>query len=133
MKKNKRTLLLVISIVLLIGIYYYLNYKFGFSIPCLFHKVTNLYCPGCGITRMIFSLLKLELYQAFRYNQLLFISLPFSLVLIGDFFVKCFFDKDNYLYKKINNKIWSFLLIIVLVFGILRNIPGFEFLRPIVI
>lgn len=58
----------------------YLNKNYGFYIPCLFHKLTNLYCPGCGITRCIVSLLKGNISAAFKYNQLVFILLPFLTV-----------------------------------------------------
>ena len=70
--------LIIISILILEDI---------ISIPCPFHFITGLYCPGCGITRMIKSILKLDFYQAFRYNQLLFILLPFFIIIIIDLFI----------------------------------------------
>ena len=58
----KKRIVKVISIVLsfiiiLIG-YYFLNAKYNFGIPCLFYKITGYQCPGCGITRALFSLLE---------------------------------------------------------------------------
>ena len=70
-KINKIPKLLLVILILL-G-YYFLNIYFHFSIPCMFYKLTNLYCPGCGITRMLFSLIKLDFYQSFRYNSIVFI------------------------------------------------------------
>ena len=133
MKKNKRikiSLLLLLILILLYFTYYFVFVKYNFGIPCMFYKLTGLYCPGCGITRMLFSLIKLDFYQSFRYNSLLFISLPFIIYLLGDMFIKFLMYKDNYIYKKISNKVWYILLIIVLFYGIIRNVPMFEFLKP---
>ena len=112
---------------------YYIFILNNITIPCLFNKITNLYCPGCGVTRMIISLLKLDFYQAFRYNQLIFIFLPFIFFLLMDFLIKWPKGQNNYIYLKINNKIWIGLLIITLIFGILRNIPLFDYLKPVII
>jgi len=134
-KKNHLFILSFISVILILlfGGYYFLSFKFNFSIPCVFHKITGFFCPGCGITRMLFSLLRLEFYQAFRYNNLLFISLPFVIFYFVDFIIKFLLYKNDYLYKKINNKVWYLLLIVTIVFGIMRNIPIFEFLQPTII
>ena len=71
LKKSKK----IIYITLLLSfIYLYLIKRFSFYIPCIFHKITHMYCPGCGLTRMIISIFKLDIYQAFRYNPLLFIK-----------------------------------------------------------
>lgn len=114
---------LVIFSLLLIG-YYFFNKIFSWSIPCLFHQITNLYCPGCGITRMLFSIIKLDFYQAFRYNPLVFILLVGYLLMV---IYSLIFHKK----VELSNKVTYGLLIIVILFGVLRNIPGFEFLAPI--
>lgn len=132
-KRFYKFCLYIIVFLIFIAVYYFLFYKNGIVIPCIFNKITGFYCPGCGITRMIISLVKLEFYQAFRYNCLLFIAFPFILFLIFDALIKSLFEKDNYFFKKINNKIWIFLLIIVILFGILRNISIFDYLVPTVI
>lgn len=36
--------------------------------PCLFNQLTDYYCPGCGGTRAIISLLHLNLLQSFIYH-----------------------------------------------------------------
>ena len=104
--------------------------KNNIGIPCIFYKITNLYCPGCGVTRMLVSLLQFDLYQAFRYNCLLFLSIPFVLVLFVDFILKWLKGKKNYIYFKISTKTWLFLLIVTILFGIIRNIPFFDYLVP---
>jgi len=112
---------------------YSVLFHFGIVIPCVFHELTGLYCPGCGVTRMIFALLKLDFYQAFRYNSLIFLFMPFILVCTFDFIIKKFKNKSNYLYQNINNKIWILLIVITLLFGVLRNVPIFDYLIPTVV
>ena len=101
--------------------YLIIGNKFKIYIPCLFHEVTHLYCPGCGITRMLFSIIKLDFYQAFRYNMLLFILFPFGSFLIIENYYSLAINKTP-LYKKINSKVWIILIIILLIYGLLRNI-----------
>ena len=111
----KKRVLKLSSILFLIGvvtIIYSVLFKFGIVIPCVFYELTGLYCPGCGVTRMIFSLLKLDFYQAFRYNILVFLFIPFILVCVIDFIIKKLNNKSDYLYQKIDDKVWIILLII---------------------
>ncbi len=118
-KKQKDIISFVILGILLIAVFI----GYGYRIPCIFHEITGLYCPGCGGTRMCLSLLKLDIYQAFRYNMLLTIAIPFIIL----HFICRYIFKLKY---KIPNWFIYFLIVIVLVFGILRNIPYFSFLAP---
>ncbi len=54
----------------------------GFGVPCLFHLFTGLNCPGCGVSRMLLSLLRLDFAAAFRYNAGLLCLSPLLLTLI---------------------------------------------------
>ena len=99
------------------------------KVPCIFHEITGLYCPGCGITRMIISILNLDFYQAFRYNPLVFILSPLLILIVSNEIYCYLFDKDNKLDKKFS-KLLIFLVILFLVFGVLRNIPLFSYLQP---
>ena len=38
---------------------------FGIGLPCVFHRVTGLPCPGCGLTRSILALLRGHVAQSF--------------------------------------------------------------------
>lgn len=120
----------IILLVSIFIIYFILVFKFNIYIPCLFHKITNLYCPGCGVTRMIISLLKGNLYQAFRYNMLIFILTPFLMFFIFDYIISRKKQRDA-LYEKIPNSIWYILIIVLVIFGIIRNI--FPFFAPTII
>ena len=52
------------------------------EIKCLWNEMTGLYCPGCGITRMLIAMIQLDFYQAFRYNPFLFLLIIFGIVYI---------------------------------------------------
>ena len=113
-------------VLLLLIIYLLISSYFHFYIPCPIKTITGFYCPGCGITRMLLSLLKLDFYGAFRYNPLLFILLPIGLYLYIDYLIR----KDKSLYKKIPEKVWYVVIVIFIIYGILRNIKAFDFLAP---
>jgi hypothetical protein len=49
----------------------------GIGIPCLFHLLTGWKCPGCGITRMILALSRLDFPAAFAANPFLLVTMPF--------------------------------------------------------
>lgn len=128
---KKQEISSLIIFILIILITYLIYYSFtGNGIPCMFKKLTGLYCPGCGITRMFLSLLRFDIYQAFRYNPLVFILLATYLFYIIIDLVK--YSKTNK-HLKISNKIYWTLLILVFCFAILRNIPLFSFLAPTVV
>ena len=55
----------------------------GPSLPCVFFKLTGLKCPGCGITRMILALSKLDLKTAVRANAFLTVTLPYLASLLS--------------------------------------------------
>ena len=78
---------------------------------------------------MFLTLLKLDFYQAFRYNPLLFITLPIFIFFIGN----AILAKKEPLYNKVPNKIWIATIILFISYGVLRNIPFFDFLAPTLI
>ena len=45
-------------------------------IPCIFHSVTDVPCPGCGMTRACLSLSHGQFTEAWRYH-------PFSYIIVG--------------------------------------------------
>ena len=118
----------LIGVIVLIG-YLLLGEKLHIYIPCFIHRITGFYCPGCGVTRMLLSMLKLDFYRAYLYNKLLFILSPFALFLFLDYIYSMIKNK-NPLYKNINNKVWYLLIIILVIYGVLRNI--FPSLAPII-
>lgn len=122
----KKKILICFLLLTLLITYLHLGNKFHIYIDCPIKKLTGLYCPGCGITRMLFAILQLDFYQAFRYNPLLFICLPFFIF----FIIESLILKKEPLYNKIPTKIWIIIIIVFIIYGILRNIPFFDFLAP---
>ena len=53
----------------------------GMGIPCLFHMLTGLYCPGCGMTRALLAISRFDLIGAFRAHWAFVICLPFMFYL----------------------------------------------------
>lgn len=41
------------------------------GIPCIFHAVTGLYCPGCGGTRALKVFLKGDFWLSFQYHPII--------------------------------------------------------------
>lgn len=124
-KINKSIKIFIILTILFIT-FLYLNKRFSFFIPCPIHKILHIYCPGCGITRMVLSIIKLDFYKAFKYNPFMFILLPFFVWYYALYYYNWIQNKTF----KINKKIWNTLLILAIIFMILRNIPAFDFLAP---
>lgn len=123
MQDNKNRKIKVIKKVLLLlflgSIYLILVNVFHLGFKCVFHEVTGLLCPGCGITRCISCMLKGDFTQAFHYNALMFFLVP--LAIIYTIYVSYNYIKGNKYYK-LSNRVTYILLIIVLLFGIIRNI-----------
>ena len=130
---KKRILKLVfffLEIILFILIYVFLYKQYGFTIPCIFHKITGYYCPGCGVTRMLVSLAKGNIIQAFMYNQFLFIMLPFFILYLFYSIYLYITDKKDKILKRIPKCMQYILLSITILWGIIRNLSIFPYLRP---
>lgn len=115
-----------ISIIVVIAIIWLLFLDYIHYI-CPFRFLFGLWCPGCGGTRMIKSLFHLDFYQAFRYNPLLFILLICGIIYLIINIV--LYIKKKALIKP-SVKILVFILILLIVYMILRNIPLFSYLIP---
>ncbi|MBE7036448.1 MAG: DUF2752 domain-containing protein [Ruminococcaceae bacterium] len=107
-----------------IGILYYLWVVItNIYIPCVFKMITGLKCPGCGITHMIVSLCRFDFLAAFQSNSLLLVILP----IIGIFYLVKKIHYIRYGTKILNGKITHFfeylLLVLVIIFWIVRNLP----------
>ncbi len=110
----------VILLILLIFAYDYIVFNYNIGVPCVINKCFGVYCPGCGMTRAVDALLKLDFKEAFKYNV-------FSIILFPILFIVCVIFIWNMIFKgnKINIKYNNVLLIILatclLLYGILRN------------
>lgn len=92
----------------------------GVRIPCLFYELTDLQCPGCGITRMFVSLAGFDIASAFSYNPAVFITGPFIVA-----YLMCSEIKYVYYGNRSLGRWEIFLwieLFLLICFGIFRNI-----------
>lgn len=85
-------------------------------IPCLWYRITGLYCPGCGLQRAIKAFCHGDLKTAIHMNAFIFTIAPLALIIFA-FRPKWF------------NIIWVrlFIVFIFIAFGILRNIRRYPF------
>lgn len=130
MNKTKK---IGITTILILGIgivYIYFFQHLKLKVPCIFHKLTGFYCPGCGLTRCLNALFHLEFYQAFRFNALFFLFLPVFLFYVIVLIYSKLKKQDGILKKWFPDWTWYLLLVITILFGILRNIPFFDWLAP---
>lgn len=122
--QKDRAIKVIKSICLLIAIgiaYAIFCVLTGKGIPCIFNLITGLKCPGCGITHMCLALLRLDFVNAWQSNPVILCMLPAGAVLTG---------YSLYTYIKIGhmpndrwyNVIIWIMVIILLIFGVVRNI-----------
>jgi hypothetical protein len=95
---------------------------------CPLYQLTGWHCPGCGITRAAYALLHGDIPGAFAKNPLLMAAAPFAAVY-------CIWKRRQAgpgWATTIPAKAIVGLLLVLLVFAVLRNIPGypFELLAP---
>ncbi|MAM28710.1 MAG: hypothetical protein CMC13_06770 [Flavobacteriaceae bacterium] len=132
---NKTTTLVLTTIFFGIVLVIFCQYNPAESalfIPCPFHALTGLHCPGCGSQRALHQLVHLNIWGAFKYNSLLVLSIP---ILMYSLVTKL----HNYWYNTKyrvpffynNTFIYTYFGIVVL-FWVLRNIPiePFTYLAP---
>jgi len=104
-------------------------WRTGEGLPCTFYLFTGKYCPSCGAGRMFYSILSFRFYQAFRYNPLLFISLPVLFMILARYIISYIRGKRTVM-TKLEFAFFIFLIISFVLFGILRNLEPFSFLAP---
>lgn len=119
-KFNKRKISYILLLFLFLTYYYFINVYFGFYIPCIFNKTTKLLCPGCGVSRMLISISRFDFYTAFTYNPIIFCGLPFILYILTKQTFHYITD-TKFIMSKIENCLLFVFLIILLLFGIIRN------------
>ena len=121
----KKRIIYIVFIIIFLSLS--LSFLEIINFECIYRKFFHIYCAGCGFTRMIKSIIKLDFYQAFRYNPLFFILL----ILFIPYIIY-----QIYLYIKIGKlkkptlKSLIILALIISIYMILRNIPIFNYLIP---
>ena len=130
-KKNRKYRIMVVLCAGLalasMAIFYHFHPTFPFPFSCAVYEFTGLYCPGGGAGRACRPILQFRFVEAFCYNPVFVILLPF----IGLYFAVRMVDwviaGGNHVDKKISVTLLIVVLVLVLLFGVLRNIPVYPF------
>jgi len=95
----------------------------GWGLPCPFHLLTGLNCPGCGVSRMLLSLLRLDLPAAFGYNAVLLCLLPVLFALFLAHAIRYVRDGSAAL-SRFGRGTELGLVCVLVLWGLVRNLIG---------
>ena len=110
-------------------LYFFVEPKNGNLPKCVFHELTDLYCPGCGVQRSFHALLNGHVLRAIDYNLMFILFLPMIIYFIINFLLDKKYSPSSFIYTK---KFSLSILLFVISFWVLRNIPvaPFNWLAP---
>lgn len=119
-------------ILLLFGgffiVYFFFNpSENSFFIPCPFHYITGLFCPGCGSQRAIHLLLHGDIVGAFRFNPLMVLTLPILIYGLAITIANWIFGTKYRLMLFYSNLFIFGYFGLAILYWILRNLPIYPF------
>ena len=88
---------------------------------CPFHALTGLWCPMCGSLRATHDLARLDLAGAWGMNPLWVVLVPF---VVGGWALWVLRSSQGRPMPSLPRAAWWLVAGLVLVFGVLRNIPA---------
>ncbi|MFM9872303.1 MAG: DUF2752 domain-containing protein [Fimbriimonadaceae bacterium] len=119
-------------VVLGVGLGVYLLVVATVGVPCLFHQLTHLHCPGCGATRATWALVRGDFGLAARQNAwFVFLILPWVASLGLAWLMRT--SRSGEAIGVWSKRLTYATAYAAIGFFILRNVPlpVFDFLRPI--
>jgi len=118
LKRVIKTALLLVAA----GLVYFVFIQIaGFGIPCLFYTITGWKCPGCGVTHMCTAILQLDFRAAFAANPVIFSMAPLWFISIVKN-MRMYIRDGSYKLSRVENVLLWFSIVILLAFGVVRNI-----------
>ncbi len=93
---------------------------------CPFHALTGLNCPGCGATRGMHALLNGDVLSALHFNALLVVFVPlmvYGIAALASYGIR---GRGLPVPRFAEQGTWAFLALVI-VFGVLRNLPFYPF------
>jgi len=102
----------------------------GGYLPCPFHRLTGLWCPGCGMTRALHALLDGHVARALGFNVFLFVGLGLGGYVWLSWMTRTVRSRPLPSLSRVPNVVWRALVGAMLVYGVLRNLPPFAALAP---
>lgn len=122
----RKIIITVTALALTVFYFYHDPSARSFGPRCLIHQTTGWYCWGCGGQRAFHALLHGNFIEALKANLLIYLTIPiFMIVLYTEWR-----DDKRLLYYLRRRWISLPILVFVVVFTIVRNLPFFVFLRP---
>jgi len=121
MKRFKNILILLFSILFVI-----IAISGTIKLDCIFKKLFNISCPGCGLTRSIRAILRLDIILSFKYNifgPILFIILVIGIIFLIKDIIKNEDKTIKYAYKVLG-KYYYIVIICLIISIIINNIRG---------
>ena len=100
------------------------------GVPCLFYSLTGLYCPGCGSGRTLLAFLHGHPEAMFSGNILFVLMAPPLAGILLHEYLRLVFPGLHFRPVYMSQRIIRVLAAILILYGILRNIPAFAFLAP---
>lgn len=94
---------------------------------CPFYRITGWYCPGCGSQRCAHELLNGNISKAAADNLLFILFLPMLLLVAFTHLYYLLLNKKIHLSFLYHPLLPKLIVVVVLVFWILRNIPLYPF------
>ena len=130
MRTRARRLLTKLGLLAAAGLAYAaVTALLGVGLPCPFHAVTGLWCPGCGVSRMCLALLRLDFAAAWQWNPGLMLILPFLALLGGRAAVR-YVRTGQTKPPRWERAVMVLLAAFLVVYGVARNLPGLTWLAP---
>ena len=120
MKKRMKKLALYGGILVVVGGILSILAVKGFRIPCLFYEVTGLLCPGCGNTRAVVSLLRLDIPAAFWYNPLFPLEF-FYIFWVTGLSCRTYLKTGRFAYRPKSPAFDIIVLVMILAWWVARN------------
>lgn len=98
------------------------------GIKCPLYETFEIYCPGCGATRMLKEFLHLHIYAALHYNMFIFVTAPIVVYKVYEYVY--YYLTGRNIPTKLDKQIIAYAIFLV-IFGVARNFDIFSFLQPV--
>ena len=118
---RQRNILLLCAGILAAATAYCIAAYNGFGIPCLFHQITGLLCPGCGNSRAALALLRLDIGTALSCNPLFPLEFFYILWVYGHC-CKAYLKGKRFSYTPTHPIMDILILAAIVIWGIVRNL-----------
>lgn len=124
LKKRLKKAALFVPLLFVLGLVGVWLSETGHGIPCIFHAVTGLQCPGCGVTRMLSALLHGDWRGAWESNAAVLTLSPVLAGLVGLSLVRWIRTGSARL-PRWADAVTMVCVVLLLLFTVARNLPAF--------